>query len=259
MPATDQTMTQMCFERNADRERRLMVVGDGAQRTADARLLEEHGERRDQHARHHGGHQVELLDQHLSAADRDGEAAVAHAELIDGQGLDVAAPEQLAEAFEEEGDADGRHEQDDVGLVDQRAQDQALDGEGEHDHHRDGQDERGDHRRNGGQARRAQHRLEADQGQRGEQHHDALGEVEHARCLEDQDEAERHQRIHDAGHEPADDDLEQEHGVARHIGERSGDAVEDGIHGVQSPPPTATRSRAGAGARSAGSSCDTPR
>ena len=51
------------------------------------------------------------------------------------------------------------------------------------------------------QAGKAQHR---------EQHHGALGEVEHARRLEDQNEAERHQRVHDACHQPADQHLDEE-------------------------------------------------
>ena len=46
--------------------------------------------------------------------------------------------------------------------------------------------------------------------QRREQHHGALGEVEHARRLEDQDEAERDQRVHHAGHQPADQHLDEE-------------------------------------------------
>src|SRR6185312_13260495 len=75
----------------ADRERRLVVVGDGAQRAADGGLLEEHGEDGDQRAAHQGGDQVELVDQH--AADDEGVLGDADVER-----MDVAAPDELAEA-----------------------------------------------------------------------------------------------------------------------------------------------------------------
>ena len=60
-----------------------------------------------------------------------------------------------------------------------------------------------------------------DEGQRREQHHRALGEVEHARGLVDQHEAERDERIHDPAQQPADDHLEHEFGVVPHVGERA--------------------------------------
>jgi hypothetical protein len=40
-------------------------------------------------------------------------------------------------------------------------------------------------------------------GQRGEQHHRALGKIEHAGGLENQNEAQRHQRIQHAAHQAA--------------------------------------------------------
>ena len=51
---------------------------------------------------------------------------------------------------------------------------------------------------------------QADVGQRREEHHRALREVEHARRLVDQHEAERHQRIHHAREQAADQDFEEE-------------------------------------------------
>ena len=58
--------------------------------------------------------------------------------------VDVAAPDRLAEAFEEIGDAQRRHEQDDAVLIDQMAQHQELDrvGERDHDQHREHERER---------------------------------------------------------------------------------------------------------------------
>jgi hypothetical protein len=45
--------------------------------------------------------------------------------------------------------------------------------------------------------------------QGGKQHHGALGEVEHAGSLEDQHEAQRHQRIEHAGEQAADQGFEE--------------------------------------------------
>ena len=51
---------------------------------------------------------------------------------------------------------------------------------------------------------------QADEGQRREQHHRALREIEHARGLVDQHEADRDQRIHDAGQQAADQHFDEE-------------------------------------------------
>ena len=51
---------------------------------------------------------------------------------------------------------------------------------------------------------------QSDVGERGEEHHRALREVEHARRLVDQHEAQRHQRIHHAREQAADQDFEEE-------------------------------------------------
>ena len=48
------------------------------------------------------------------------------------------------------------------------------------------------------------------EGQRGEEHHRALREVEHARGLVDQHEAERDERVHHAGEQPAGQHLDEE-------------------------------------------------
>src|SRR6185437_2297402 len=208
------------LQRDADAERRLMIVGDRAQGAADAGLLEEEGEAGDEDAGDGGGDEVELVDQDAADDDRVlGDADVEH--------LDVAAPDELAEAAEEEGDADRRHEQDDGFLVDQRAQHDALDDEGERHHHRD--------RRQEGEPYRHAEIDEADEGERREQDHDALGEIEDARRLVDQHEAEGDERVHDAGQEPADDHLEEELGVVGDAGEgRDEDRLEE-IHALSAP------------------------
>ncbi len=102
---------------------------------------------------------------------------------------------------------DGRHEQRDRRLVDQRPQDDALDQQAQYNHRCE-------------RERQREPEVEAvlDQahaGQRRKEHHRALREVEHARSLVDQHEADRHQRVHDSGKESADQDFEEElHGVS---------------------------------------------
>ena len=64
---------------------------------------------------------------------------------------------------------------------------------------------------------------QADERQRGEEHHRALREVEHARRLVDQHEAERDERVHDAGQQPADQHFEEERIIA--VGRRVLDCI----------------------------------
>ncbi len=54
------------------------------------------------------------------------------------------------------------------------------------------------------------HLVQADKRQRREHHHDALREVEHARRLEDQHEAQRDQRVEHARDQPFPDRLDEE-------------------------------------------------
>ena len=179
---------------------------------------------------------AEHRDQH-GGRDRRGQLEPVHEDAPDverGVGdadvepLDVGAPGHLAEALEEEVQPDGRHEQDDRLLVDERPQHHALDREGERHHDGHGQPEREPDRRP------ALH--EADQRQRREQHHDALGEVEDARGLEDQDEPEGHERVHEARRDPADQHLGQEGRVGHHVGERRDQHRADELHGDQPSP-----------------------
>ena len=120
----------------------------------------------------------------------------------DVEHLDVGAPQRLAEPFQEKGEADGGHEQDDLLLVDHVSQDHPLDGEGERQH-----DQAGEH---DGEQQRHAALHQADQRQRRKQHHHALREIEDARGLVDQHEAQRDQRVHHARQDAADDDLAEE-------------------------------------------------
>jgi hypothetical protein len=120
---------------------------------------------------------------------------------------------RLAEPDQEIGEPEGRHEQDDVGLVDQRPQHDALD--------------RRPRAANITPSVRMTARkagtpflVESDQRQRREHHHDALREVEHAGRLEDQHEAERDQRVEHAGDEALPDRLGEQVRRLDHLLER---------------------------------------
>ena len=72
--------------------------------------------------------------------------------------------------------------------------------------------------------------VEADQRERGEHHHDALREIEHARGLEDQHEAERDQRIEHAGDEPFPQRLHQQVGRRAHLHEGIDEDLVEEVH-----------------------------
>ena len=181
-----------------------MIVGHGAQRAPGGRLLEKDAQRHHQQRRNEGGDEVLLVDQ-----DAAFENALQHHHRFfrhaDVDLVDAAAEDGLADAVEHIGDAQRRHQQRRAFLVDQVAQHQAFDQPGHCEHHQNGHRE-GQHvgheqvvdaqplRDPFGKAR---HR------QGGEQHHRALGEIEHAGGLENQHEAQRHQRVQHAAHEAA--------------------------------------------------------
>jgi hypothetical protein len=194
-------------QRDADRKRRLVAVGDGPQRPADAGILEEDRQQRDHDRGDDGRRDVDLLQRDEPAKDLKVDGAAGQIELFRDHALGTAAEHGLAKTDQEIGDAEGRHEQDDVGLVDQRPQHDALDRHGQHEHHAE--------RQNHGEESRHAHLVEPDQRQRREHHHDALGEVEHARGLEDQHEAERDQGVEHAGDEPLPDGLGEQIGRLR--------------------------------------------
>src|SRR6266571_1567931 len=85
---------------------------------------------------------VDLLQRYEAAEHLHVDRAARQVKLVGDHDLRLAAEHQLPEADEKIGDAEGRHEQDDVGLVDERAQHQALDRVGERQHHQDRQRQR---------------------------------------------------------------------------------------------------------------------
>ena len=131
--------------------------------------------------------------------------------------LVLAAEDDLAAAHKEQRDPDRRHEEDDVGLADKRAQHHTFHPHGKDEHHED--------RTGEGQPGRHPHLGETDERQRREDDHDPLREVEDARRTEDQDEAQRDERVEDAGDEPFPQDLQQEIRGREHVAERRDEDV----------------------------------
>ena len=112
-------------------------------------------------------------------------------QLLGDHHLRLAAEYELAEPDEEIGQSERRHEQDDVGLIDQRTQYRRV---------RPQRRARTSLRWSAPSARNAGTPtfVEADQRQRGKHHHDALRKIEYAGGLEYQHEAKRDQRIEHA-------------------------------------------------------------
>ena len=190
--------------------------------TPDAGLLEKHRERRDHDRSDHRGGDVDLLQRHEPAENLEVDRSLRQVQVIVNHHLRLAAEHEFAEPDEEVGQAERRHEQDDVGLVDQRAQHQPLDAEGKDEHHPDGHRERD----------KGRHALpvQPHERERREHHHDALREIEHAGRLEDQRKAERDQRVEHAGDEPLPQRLHQQVGRLPHLHERVDEDLIEDVH-----------------------------
>jgi len=157
-----------------------VIVGDGPKRAPDARAIEEDRERHDERARDPGGEEVEL--RHVDAGRiRDPlDRLVLDADV---QAAHVCAPQDLRHAFEYERKADGCHEQRDLRLIDERSKHDALRREPDEDHHTEGGRE--------GEPEVEAVLLQPDERQRREEYERTLREIEDARSLVDQHEAER--------------------------------------------------------------------
>ena len=116
--------------------------------------------------------------------------------------MHLRAPYELGGAFDDVGQTERRHEQGDGRLVGERPQHGALDGDADRYHDGESDDQR--------QCERHAALDQADEGERCEQQQRALREIEHARGLVDQHEADRDKRIHDAGEQAADEHLDEE-------------------------------------------------
>jgi hypothetical protein len=139
--------------------------------------------------------QIELA--HHDAVDLEGRVGDAELEAVD-----LGSPQRLSEALEHEAEAERRHEQRDGRPIDERTQDDLLDREREHEH---------GHERDAERRPEAEATLdEAHERQRREEHHRALREVEDARGLVDEDEADGDHRVHDPGEQAAHEHLDEE-------------------------------------------------
>ena len=87
-------------QRDADRLRRLVVVGDGAQRPADPGPLEEDGQHRDQETRCNRRPEIELVDQDAAGDDalEQDQRVFRDAEI---ERVDLAAEQRLAKTGDE--------------------------------------------------------------------------------------------------------------------------------------------------------------
>ena len=153
--------------------------------------------------------------------------------------LRIAAEHEFAEADQEIGEPERRHQQHDVGLVDERAQHQPLDAEREDVHDRDGRQQR--------EPRGHAFLVQADQRQRREHHHDALREIEHARGLVDEHEAERDQRVEHAADETLPDRLHEQVGRRDHLREGVDEDRVQQVHRVALNAPRRDRRRSPSG------------
>ena len=181
---------------DADGHGRLLVVGHRPHGDAHAAPPEEPGETDQEDPGHESGHDVDRRE--VDLPDHIG---------LQGNGqrdvLGLGAPDHGRRALEDLGEPDGHHDDRDHLLPDHQPQHAALEGEpqGHHDREQDGQ---GDDQ---GQV------IERDQrgGHVAAEHHQlALGEVDHAGGLVDQDEAEGDQRVGGPVHEAVDEEVEEE-------------------------------------------------
>ena len=80
-PAVAQTSIQICLQRNADRQRRRVVVGDRAQAAPDLGAREEQRQRRHHDAGDRRRREVELADEHAGLVHHPVDRLVLDAEI----------------------------------------------------------------------------------------------------------------------------------------------------------------------------------
>jgi hypothetical protein len=129
---------------NADGQRRLMIVRHRPERPADPGILEEQGQGRHQQGRNRRRHQIELGNHHAPAIENRLDRLIDDAEI---QRPRIAAEHHRRQSFNEERQANGRHEQGDGRLIDQFAQHELFSGNAEQGHDDEGQDNRQPQRR----------------------------------------------------------------------------------------------------------------
>jgi hypothetical protein len=105
-----------------------MVVGNRPQRSPDPGLVEEHRQAPDHDDGDHRSGDIDMLqDQQPAVADLERRRSGRQPQFGGDHLLGLAAEDEFAETDQEVGEPDGRHQQDDIGLVDQRPHHDALD------------------------------------------------------------------------------------------------------------------------------------
>ncbi len=164
-PAPPHAIAQSRRKFQPDSDSRHWVVGDGAQADPSASRLKQNAERGNEGAGYPSRKQVQFA--HFDRQPSDGR--VGDPEL---QPVHLGPVNQLREPFEDEGETEGRQEQSHRRGVDERTQDDALDGHAKDEHHGDRPCQRPRERKTvlG----------ERHEGERGEENHRSLREVENA-------------------------------------------------------------------------------
>ncbi len=104
-----------------------MIIRHCAQRPTGRRVLEKQSERDNHDTRDNSGNHVALLNHNVTEKPDVGRNA-------DIQRAHITAPEQLAEPLKKKSDADRRHKQNNLFLIDQRTQYNTLDSQRNHNH-----------------------------------------------------------------------------------------------------------------------------
>ena len=115
-----------------------MVVRHSAHGAALFGVLCEHHQPDHKDRRDDGGHDIEVVDKEAVAGGLKGEFVDPDVDALrqtDIERLDLGSPHQVTHAFEEIGQADGRHEQNDRLLPHKVAEHETLHAIGQHDHH----------------------------------------------------------------------------------------------------------------------------
>ncbi len=136
----------------------------------------------------------------------DFEGCIGNADI---EALHVASPQGFSKALQKKRQSDGGHEQDDVILIDQRAQHQTFDSEGQRDHHYHGKNQREPYGHTLFDQTHQRHAANSTMA--------PWAKLNTPGRLEDENEAQRHQGIHDAGEQAGDDYLDEECGKFPHV------------------------------------------
>src|SRR5262249_13033966 len=199
-----------------------MTVGDCAKCATNACSLKKYRQRCDHERCDNGGSNIDLLKRDEAASHFHIDRAARKKKLVGDHDFRLTAEDQLAEPDQEIRQAERRHEQNDIGLIDQWPEDETFNREGQTEHHRDCEGEC--------QERRDAVFVQTHQCECRKHDHDALGKIEYARSLENQHEAERDQGVKNPGYKPLPKRLHEQVGGRAHLHERIDEDLVEQIH-----------------------------